>query len=122
MYWPGVLKVAVVVALPEKGIPGRPPLRVSASGRMLENVTSAGPRNSDHRNVTGFDRLRGGAPEDVVSFASSETQAVRDNGVLALAVRSTINVDGPCPVGPFSSNRTTGGVLPTAASINGEIS
>ena len=29
---------------------------------------------------------------------------------------------GPCPVGPPSSKLTTGGVFPTDASVNGEIS
>src|SRR5215831_19169551 len=106
MYWPGVVNVAVVVAFPEKGIPGRPPASVSGSGRALEKATSAGARNCDQRKVTGLPRFRGGAPEDVVNLASSETQTVRFNVVLTFAVRSTVNPEGPCPDGPFSSKRT----------------
>src|SRR5436190_8897065 len=100
MYCPGVLNVAVVAALPEKGIPGRPPVSVSGSGRALENVTSPGPLNWDQRSVTGLGRFRGGAPEEVVNLASSETHAVRLRGVFTFAVRSTLNLEGPCPVGP----------------------
>ena len=64
--------------------------------------------------------LRGGAPEDVVSFASLATHTGSGMGVPTLAVRETVIAIGPCPVGPFSSKRSTGGTLPMEASANGE--
>ena len=66
-----------VVALPEKGTPGLPPVSFSISGRAAENVTVPGPRNFVHRNLTGRPKFRGGAPEEVVSLGTGEMRVCR---------------------------------------------
>ena len=64
----------------------------------------------------------GFSPDEVVYLASSETHTMRASGFPTFAVRSLVSPRGPCTEGPFSSKLRTGGVFPTAASVNGEIS
>src|SRR5579872_1916106 len=122
MYSAGALKVAVVVDLPVNGNWTSVRWIFSTSGLVLEKVTSPGPRYLLQVKTTGPARLRGGAPEEVVSLASSEAHTVSGTGVPTLAVFSTVRPCGPCTVGPCSSKLRTGGLLCTAASSKGEIS
>src|SRR5260370_40986119 len=95
----------------------------STAGLILSNVTEPGPRYLVHVTITGIGLwLRGFAPEFDVHFASSATQTVSARGALTFAVRCMLIPRGPWTDEPFSSNRRTGGVLPTAASMKGEIS
>src|SRR5262245_57135280 len=75
-----------------------------------------------HLSVTGGGRFLGRAQELEVNLASSETQVVNESGVPTFAVSSAVSPKGPCTEGPFSWKLSTGGVLPTAASVKGESS
>src|SRR5580698_5277835 len=119
MYSPGSVKVALVIPLP---LNGAEPANFSTAGLSAPNVTSAGPRNMTHFNVTGEPKSFGRTPDELVNFASSDTQTVSGRGLPTFAARATDNPCGPCTDWPFSSKLSTGGVFPTAASMSGEIS
>src|SRR5581483_3309725 len=122
MYSPGSLNVTLVVALPLNGSGTSLRIIFSTAGRSLLNDTRPGARYAIHRTLTGAAISFGLAPDDDVNFSSSETHTVSDSGSPALAFRSAISGRGPCTVGPCSSKPSTGGMFPTAASTNGEIS
>src|SRR5262245_1663586 len=84
----------------------------------------AGPRYFDQRSDAG-DRFEDtGAPVPLVYFMSSVNHSGRASGVPTVAVRVGAFdsvATGPCVVFPVCSKRITGGVLPTAISVNGDI-
>src|SRR4029077_2092868 len=117
------LNVTFVVAFPLKGGPPLPDDGIcTTSGFALSNATVPGPRYFDHVSVTGGRGFVIGAPVPLVYFMSSVAQTVSgsgaDNEALRLAACATVAI-GPWLVGPFCSNRMTGGVLPTAISMKG---
>ena len=92
--------------------------------RSAATITQSGGvvRNFDQSAVTTGRLPRIGAFVPLVYFASSLTQSGRGIGVFTLAVLATASATeaiGPCTGVPPSSKRSTGGVLPTAASSNG---
>src|SRR2546423_6462801 len=107
MYSPGMLNCAVVAAFPS----------LSTGGLGFSNVTEPGPRNLLQNTLAGGPcrgRASGGC------FPSSSTQTVSGAASPALAINeSAIPRGGPVNVGPPGLNVTTGGVLPTPASLYG---
>src|SRR5215471_11899301 len=96
----------------------------STVGRTLSNVTAPGPRYFDQIIVTGWRFAPMGALVPLVYFMSSVTHTVTASGANTEAVRNGAAATvptGPWIGGPFSSNRTTGGVLLTAISLKGLI-
>src|ERR1700734_239757 len=108
--------------MPLKGAVTPARCTLCTTGRSVLNATRPGARYGIHRKVTGTPGSLGFALEDEVNFASSETHTVNGSGSPAFAVRWTMSPRGPCTDGPCSSKLSTGGVFPTAASMNGEIS
>src|SRR3954467_4559358 len=96
----------------------------SSSGRALSNVTLPGPRYFDQRTLAGARCAEGGALVPLVYFMSSLSQSGSAGGGPTVAVRAgafaTVAI-GPWVVLPVSSKRITGGVLPTAISVKGDI-
>src|SRR6188768_151938 len=117
MYSPGALNFAFTVALP---LNTAGPSIFSNVG--LSNVTWPGPRYFVQCRITGGGGLRCGAFDPLEYFASSDAHTGSDSPAAIVAVRAmplaTMAI-GPWIVGPVASNLITGGLLPTAMSVNG---
>src|SRR5438105_2510056 len=107
MYSPGMLNFAVVSDFPS----------LLRGGLGFSNVSDPGPRNLLQNTLAGGPwrgRASGGC------FPSSSTQTVSGSASSALAVKeSAIPRGGPVKVAPPGVKVTTGGVLPTPASLYG---
>src|SRR5262245_59747525 len=117
--------VARPVNDPPAVVPGVPVEEIfSTSGRALSKVTAPGPRYFDQRAITGGRGVLIGALVPLVYFPSSAVHTVTANGEVIEALRPGAFArfaGGPWVGVPFSSNRSCGGVLPTAISLNGLI-
>ena len=119
MYSPGALNFAFTVALP---LNTAGPSIFSKTGFRLSNVTSPGPRYFVQCRMTAGGGLRCGAFDPLEYFASSYAHTGSVSPAAIVAVRAmplaTMPI-GPWMVGPVASNLITGGLLPTAMSVNG---
>src|SRR5262245_38574894 len=119
MYSPGALNFAFTVALP---LNTAGPSSFSNTGFTLSNVTSPGPRYLDQCRITGGGGLRCGAFDPLEYLASSDAHTGSDSPAAMVAVRAmplAIMAIGPWIVGAVASNLISGGLLPTAMSVNG---
>src|SRR5436190_23981349 len=109
-----------VVALPLKA-PSSPAI-FSTGGFALSSVTVPGPRYFDTVIVAGGRGVLIGALVPLVYFMSSAAQMSSANGEEIDAVRvgaDARSASGPWMPFPAGSKRITGGVFPTAISLNG---